>query len=119
MPFLTPCNIRWTGPKAALTSPDGTQVAVLTPGTPGVLVYPGLVAWSPDLALLYRVDDTNIEAVESSTALGGWDGTTVTAELVGAILQHDDAIPTLVEVMNSDESLGPKVVQGVMAGMAG
>ncbi len=119
MTFSTPCNVRWTGPKAALTSHEGTEVAVLTTGPPGVLVFPGLVAWSPDLALLYRVDETHLEAADAPTALGGWDGTTVTPELVSAILQQDAAIPTLVEVMNSDETLGPKVVQGVMAGMAG
>ena len=117
MTFATPCNIRWAGPKAALTTPDGNEVAVLTPGTPGVLVFPGLVAWSPDLALLYRVDEAQLEAVEAATALGGWDGTTVTPELVSAILQQDSAISTLVEVMNGDEALAPKIVQGVMAGM--
>ena len=119
MSLSSPCRVKWTGPKAALTSPDGTEVAVLTAGTPGVLVFPGLVAWSPDLALLYRVDEAQLEAAEAPTALGGWDGTTVTPELVNAILRQDSAIATLVEVMAGDEDLAPKIIQGVMAGMGG
>ena len=126
MTIPTPCTVRWTGPKAVLTSPEGAEVATLTPGVEGVLVYPGLVSFHPDLALLYRVDETHIEVIDAplvipdpATALGGWDGKTITPALVRGILSLDAAIPTLVAVMNDDDDLGPKIVQGVMAGLGG
>lgn len=120
----TPCKFRWNGPAINLANPNGgATLGVVQAGQEGVLVYPGLAAFSPDLALLYRVDESHleIEATSPSRAEGlcGWDGQTVTPALVKALLEQDDAIPTLVEVLNDNPDLGPRVIQGVMAGMGG
>ena len=118
---MTPCKIIWTGPDFDLPSPDGSHLGRVTAGAEGVLVYPGLAAFSPELALLYRVDDTHYTIQSAPTNggdLGGWDGETITANLVKTLLDLDEAIPTLVQVMNDNPELGPKVVQGVMSGMA-
>ncbi len=120
---MTPCKIIWTGPDFDLPSLDGGHLGRVTAGAEGVLVYPGLAAFSPDLALLYRVDAEHYDVhspgdASADAALGGWDGVTVTPVLVKTLLDLDDAIPTLVKVMNENPALGPKVVQGVMAGMS-
>ena len=123
MSLSPPCPVRWTGPKAVLTSPDGEELATLIPGVEGVLVYPGLVSFHPELARLYRVDETQLEGIDDTlatpdpTALGGWDGETISPALVQGILSLDNAIPTLVTLMSEDEALAAKIVQGVMAGM--
>ena len=116
-----PCKIRWTGPTCTLPSPTGGEsMGHVAQGAEGVLVYPNLASFSPNLALLYRVDPSHYEVIKeegSNGAFGGWDGTTVTPELLKALLDLDDAIPTLVQVMAENPALGPKVVQGVMSGM--
>lgn len=119
----TPCKIRWTGPSVDLSDSNGNEIGSIESGTEGVLVYPGLAVFSPDLGILLEVEADNYEVVPSTTEapnaiLGGWDGTTITPELIHAILSLDAAIPTLVQVMNDNPELGPKVVQGVMAGMS-
>ena len=117
----TPCKIKWTGPQASLVSPQsGETLYTVMPGSEGILVYPGLASFHPDLALLYRVEDGHysLSSEDSSDGdLGGWDGKTVTAALLKQLLDLEEAIPTLVKVMNDNPDLGPKVVQGVMAGM--
>ena len=119
--MTTPCKIIWTGPDFDLPSPDGTtHLGRVTAGNEGVLVYPGLATFHPDLAILYRVEASHFSRVAETGngALGGWDGTTVTTTLVKTLLDLDNAIPTLVQVMKDNPDLGPKVVQGVMAGMS-
>ena len=113
----TPCKIRWTGPTSTLSSPTGFgDMGRLSKGAEGILVYPGLAAFSPDLALLYQVDEADYEVLDA-TDLGGWDGATVTPVLVKTLLDLEEAIPTLVEVMQGNPELGSKIVQSVMAGM--
>ena len=116
---MTPCKIRWTADTYQLTDHAGNLMGSVTAGADGVLVYPGLAAFSPDLAMLYQVEEGQYETLDgTSHDLGGWDGETVTADLVKTLLGLDSAIPMLVEVMNDNPDLGPKVVQGVMAGLA-
>ncbi len=115
----TPCKIKWTGPQATLVSPQsGETLYTVMPGSEGVLVYPGLASFHPDLALLYKVEEGHYAPTPPEGDLGGWDGQTVTPALVKQLLDLEEAIPTLVKVMNDNPDLGPKVVQGVMAGMA-
>ena len=114
--MTTPCKIIWTGPDFDLPSPDGTtHLGRVTAGHEGVLVYPGLATFHPDLA---EASHFSRGAETGNGALGGWDGTTVTTMLVKTLLDLDNAIPTLVQVMKDNPDLGPKVVQGVMAGMS-
>ena len=116
-----PCKITWTGPDFDLPSPDGTShLGRVTAGSTGVLVYPGLAAFSPDLALLYRVEEAHFTCVAPTSRddLGGWDGTTITPTLIRTLLNHVETVPILVQVMTDDPDLGPKVVQGIMAGMS-
>ena len=119
--MTAPCKFLWNGPPINLSNPNGEgSLGIVKQGHEGVLVYPGLAAFSPDLALLYKVDEAHIDTdLPLTGGLGGWDGKTVTPALVKALLELDGAIPTLVKVMNDNPDLGPKVVQGVMAGMAG
>ena len=106
---MKPVKIQWTG--ASCTLDNGTLVA----GTEGVLVGPNLAAWPSITNTLYSAPEGQYRVVADN--LGGWDGATVTPDLIRTVLNHPSAIATLVDVMNSDPDLGPKVVQGVMAGL--
>tara|TARA_R110000851_G_scaffold52444_5_gene124838 strand:- start:149 stop:469 length:321 start_codon:yes stop_codon:yes gene_type:complete len=106
---MQPIRIKWNSAPVALD--NGT----LTTGTEGVMVGPGLAAWPSITNTLYSVPLSNCEVLSSD--LGGWDGTTVTPDLILALLSHPDAIAVLVQTMNAHPELGTKVVQGVMAGL--
>jgi hypothetical protein len=106
---MQPVKIQWNSAPVALD--NGT----LHTGTEGVLVGPSLAAWPSITNTLYSVPLASCKIL--SADLGGWDGTTVTPDLILALLSHPDAIGVLVETMNTNPELGTKVVQGVMAGM--
>ena len=57
---------------------DGKPLGTVRAGAECVLVYPGLVAFSPELSVLYQADAAHYEAVEdpNGAGWGGWDGTT-------------------------------------------
>jgi hypothetical protein len=123
LPPATPCRIRWIGETLELAGADGEDLGKIESGDEGVLLDSDLALFLLDLAP-FAVDADSYELVHppptittTSEGFGGWDGVTITPEFIKAVLSLPSAIPTLVEVMKADPSLGPKVVEGVMAGM--
>ncbi len=114
---MHPVKIKWTGPRCTLDDNGDNPGTHLAPGDVGVLVGNNLAAWPGKGARLYLAYPEQYEVLAAGESLGGWDGSTVTPELIQAVLAHPNAISTLVEVMNADPELGPKIIKGVMDGL--
>ena len=109
---MQPVKIKWIGQPYMLG--DGV---LLRPGEEGVLVAPNTAAWPEVTSQLYTLPPQEGLYTVVAGGLGGWDGTTVTPELIRAVLAHPNAISTLVQILQDDPELGPKIIQGVMAGL--
>lgn len=110
---MNPVKITWAGGAVTL---DGNM---LEPGTEGVLIGNGLAAWPTVSTRLWSADAKTYTVVDDGTdgPLGGWNGTTVTPDLIRAMLAHPEAVPTIVQLMQEDPELGPRIVEAVMGSM--